>query len=194
MPPNQPRSPKLPTGALYVLVVVCAVASATAGYLALNHPLTSWRVDQSRRADLLREKLANGSALRALHAEQERELADLLARVEQVNRRVPEESREGEFLAALSQLAETHQVTIDDFRRGKSTDTETHSVVAVSIKTRGSHAGMCSLLDAIANLPRLAELTHLEVKSQPGSNGYPAQLTYALYYGMSATTDTTKPL
>lgn len=193
MPPNQPRSPKLPTGVLYILAVVCAAGIATAAYFALDRPLTYWRLDQSRQADLVREKLAAGPALKALHTEQERELADLLARVEEVNKRVPEEPREGEFLAALSHLAETHQVSIDDFRRGKSTDTETHSVVTVSIRARGSHTGMCSLLDAIANLPRLAELTHLEVKSQPTSGRYPAQLTYALYYGMSATTDGTKP-
>lgn len=132
--------------------------------------------------------------MRALHAEQELELANLLARVGQVNHRVPESPREGEFLAALSELAATHRVTIEDFRRGKTTDNETHSVVTVSIKARGSHADLCALLDALANLPRLVELTHLAIQSEPNATGYPAEFTYALYYGLSTTQDETASL
>lgn len=170
---------------MYVLVVGSAIGAAAVGYFTLNGPLINWRLDHKRTANLVREKLAQGPTLKLRHAEQELELADLLARVEQVNRRVPEESREGEFLSTISQLAETHQITIEDFRRGKSTETPTHSVVTVTITARGPHAGLCRLLDAIAKLPRLAELTQLQLKSQTGPEGYPVQLTYALYYGMS---------
>lgn len=166
--------------------MVCAVGVAGVGYFALNRPLTGWRLELANKAELVREKLSEGPALKAVHAEQERELAQLLERVEQVNRRVPNEPREGEFLAALSRTAEAHGVTIEDFRRGQSLDAATHSTVSVSINVRGPHEGLCQMLDMIAKLPRLAELTHLEIEGPANSEGYPAQLTYSLYYGMAS--------
>ena len=189
MQPRQPGSPKLPTGVLYTLAVACAAGVATAGYVVLNRPLNDWRVDLAHKADLVREKLAAGPKLRVQHAEQTAQLESLLQRVEQVNRRVPDQPREGEFLADLSRLAEEHGVAILDFRRGQSTTTETHSLVTVTVSARGPHTGLCRLLDAIGRLPRLAELTHLEITGQ-AADGYPTQMSYALYYGMATSAPT----
>ena len=192
MQPRQQASPKLPTSVLYTLAVLCAVGLVTVGYVVLNRPLTDWRTDLCTRADTLRDQLAAGPKLRLRHAEQSAELESLVARVEQVNRRVPDQPREGEFLADLSRLADEHGVTILDFQRGDSTTTPTHSVVTVTVSTRGPHAGVCGLLDAVGRLPRLAELTDLEIKSG-ASDAYPARMSYALYYGMATAPPTLSP-
>lgn len=184
MQPKQTGLPRLPLGVLYLLVIASAGALASLACATLNQPLTSWRTDIARRAELVREKLSEGPALRREHAEQQRELENLMTRVEEVNRRIPDEPREGEFLADLTRLAGEYGVAIEDFRRGVSESTETHSLVSVSVNVRGDYRGICGLIEGVSKLPRLAELTQLTVRREAGDASYPVNLTYALYYGL----------
>ncbi|MEO0529823.1 MAG: type 4a pilus biogenesis protein PilO [Planctomycetota bacterium] len=186
MRPKQPGLPKLPKAVTHTAAVVCAVAVAAVGFVVINRPLTEWRHDITRRADLVQAKLSEGPALRRRHAEQQQQLDDLLASVEEVNNRLPDQPREGEFLADLSRLAEANEVSIEDFRRGRTLDADTHSVVTVSVTAEGPHRGACAVVDAVSKLPRLAELTHLEIGPGSTEGVYKMQMTYALYYGMSA--------
>lgn len=185
MQPRQPGLPKMPLGVSYTVAVLCAFVIAASGYFVIRKPLTAWRQSVTQRAESVRLKLADGPTLRRRHAEREQELEDLLARVELVNLRIPDQAREGEFLADLSQIATKHHVTIDDFRRGETTETATHSLVSISIRAEGPYRGLCGLVEAIAQLPRLAELTQLKLTSDTNDNEYPIELTYALYYGMA---------
>ncbi|QDT69040.1 Pilus assembly protein, PilO [Planctomycetes bacterium MalM25] len=185
MQPQQPGLPKLPTGVLYTLAIVCAVVGFALAYTIIHRPLNDWRRGVLRRSDLVRAQLTDGPELRRQHAERKQQLEALLDRVELVNHRIPDEPKEGEFLSDLSRLAEEHGVTIEDFRRGATSTAGTHSMVSVSVKARGGHAGVCRLVDAVSKLPRLAELTELQIESQSDPTAYPVQLTYALYYGMA---------
>lgn len=186
MRPRQPGLPNLPKGVLYTLTIVCAVGGSALAYTIIQRPLNDWRRGVIRRADLVRAQLSDGPSLQRQHAERKQQLEALLDRVELVNRRIPDEAREGEFLTDLTRVAEEHGVTIDDFRRGAASSTSTHWVVSVSVKAHGDHAGVCGLVDAVADLPRLAELTEAQIESKPEPGGYPVQLTYALYYGIAA--------
>jgi len=186
MQPQQPGLPNLPTGVLYTLAIVCAVGASALAYTIIQRPLRDWRHGLEHRGDLVRALLSDSPELRRQHSQRQQELEELLNRVELVNRRIPDEAREGEFLADLTRLARDHRVTIDDFRRGAITETETHSVIDVSVKARGGHAGVCGLVDAIAKLPRLAELTQFQIDSGAEAGTYPVQMTYALYFGMAA--------
>lgn len=185
MQPKQPKLPKLPKAVTYTAAVACAVVIAAVAFVTINRPLTEWRHDITRRANLVRANLSEGAALRRRHAEQKQQLDDLLASVEEVNSRLPDQPREGEFLADLSRLAEDNDVSIEDFRRGRTLETDTHSVVTVSITAEGPHRGACAVVDAVSKLPRLAELTHLEIAPGTQDGIYKMQMTYALYYGMA---------
>lgn len=187
MRPKQPELPKIPKGVLHTLVVLGIVALAATAYATLSHPLTSWRKDATRKARLVRSKLADGPEYRREHAEQKEKLERLLAYVDDVNRRVPDEPRESEFLATLNSFAKSSGVVIDDFQRGQSLDAGTHSVVTVTIKARGGHAGIAQLVEAIADLPRLVELIDLDITGSTETNHYPVKMVYALYYGMVTT-------
>lgn len=178
----------MPIGVSYTLAMACAVGIAALGYFVIKKPISDWRRDVSHRAELVRTRLEVGPELRSQHHERQEQLKALLTRVELVNRRVPDEASEGEFLADLSKIADDNQVTIDDFRRGGTTDTKTHSLVEVTVNARGSHRGICGLVDAVERLPRLAELTQLEIDSSDTGDNYPIRLTYALYYGMATPT------
>jgi len=170
----------------HTLAVGCAIAASAVGYYTLIEPLDEWRSGLVERSDQVRQKLAEGPKLRSEHAEQKKQLDDLLARVEQVNRRVPQQPREGAFLADLSRLADRHGVALEDFSRGEAIDATTHSVVTVSVRARVPHAGLCRLLHGVAELPRLAELTRLRIDTNAAGPRYPAEMTFALYYGMAA--------
>lgn len=183
----------MPTGVLYTLAIICAVGTSALAYTLVNRPLNDWRRGVIHRGDLVRAQLSDGPNLRRQHAERQQQLQALLERVELVNRRIPDQAREGEFLSDLTRLASEHGVSIEDFRRGAISDTGTHSVVNVSVKARGGHAGVCGLVDAVANLPRLAELTRVQIDSQSDASGYPVQLTYALYYGIATPTAAATP-
>ena len=193
MQPNQRGLPKLPKGATTIVSWGAAALVAFLGYATLEGPLATWRTDLARRADLVRGKLADSGDIRRDHREKEQLLQELLARVDDVNRRIPDEPREGEFLADLSRLAQRHGFAIEDFRRGATQSTDTHSVVSVTVTGRAPHAALCSLIEQVARMPRLVELRSLEVEQDDRDAGYPVEMTYALYYGMSTTTPAEGP-
>lgn len=188
---GQSRGPRLPLGVCYAAAIACAVGLASLAYATVNHPLTAWRIDIDRRADLVRDKLAEGPALRQRHADRQRELAQLVEHVDAVNHRIPDEPNEGEFLADLSRLAAANGVEIDDFRRAGSQSLGTHSVVTLDVTATGAHSGLCQLVSSVAELPRLAELTRLEVRRGPDNQQHAIALTYSLYYGLATSSAAT---
>ena len=137
------------------------------------------------RAELVKAKLSQAESIRRNHEEKSAELKELLASVEAVGRRVPDRSREGEFLGDLSRIAETHGVKIDDFRRGKVDVAATHSAVSVTIEGKANYRGLCGLLGDVADLPRLASLTELSVRPTGVVDRYAIELRYLLYYGLN---------
>lgn len=188
MQPGQPRGPRLPLGVWHAGAIACALTLSTLAYATLNRPLTAWREDVDRRADLVRAKLAGGPALRRRHAEKQRELRGLVDRVDVVNKRIPDDPREGEFLADITRLAAQNDIDIEDFRRAKNQSTATHSTVTVELKATGAHRGLCGLIDGVAALPRLAEMTRLDVRRASDGDRHAIEMTYALYYGLASNT------
>ena len=189
MQSRQSGLPRLPVRVLYVVAAVTAVAIASLACATLNQPLQTWRKDLDRRAELVREKLTQGPALRLEHAKQTREIEELYARVEEVTRRIPDQPREGEFLADLTRLAEQQGVAIDDFQRGAALQTAGYSAVSVSVSLRGSYRGICQLVEEISKLPRLAELTEIVIRRETETNDRSVSVTYALYYGLTTAGD-----
>lgn len=185
MQPGQSAIPKPPKGIVYAAAIASAAIVASVGYAVGHRPLAQWRADVSKRADFVREKLVEGPALRREQATHKKELEDLLTRVEEVNRRVPDTPREGEFLADLSGLGASLGVTIDGFRRGRVVQTPTHSVVTVVATASGRYRGLCELVEGIATLPRLVEITELRIAPNPNDEQHQLNVTYALYYAMA---------
>lgn len=188
MQPKQPELPKLPRGVLNASVFACAATLAAGAYATLNHPLSNWRSQSSQKAEQVRLKLAEEPQLKRTHAEQEKRLERLLAYVDDVNRRIPDKPQENEFLADITRLAGECGLVIEDFRRGKTIETPTHSAVSVEITTHGDHTGICKLINSVAELPRLVELTDLAIENDGADGHYPVNMAYLLYYGMVTTT------
>jgi len=189
MQSRQSELPRLPVRVLHVVAAVIAVAVASLACATLNQPLKTWRRDLDRRAELVREKLTQGPTLRLEHAKQTQELEELHARVEEVTRRIPDQPREGEFLADLTRLAEEQSVAIEDFQRGAAIETAGYSAVTVSVRLRGGYRGVCQLVEEISKLPRLAELTEMVIRRETDTNDRSVSVTYALYYGLTTAGD-----
>lgn len=189
MQSRQSGLPRLPVRVLYVVAAVSAVAIASLACATFNQPLKTWRKDLDRRAELVREKLTQGPALRLEHAKQTQELEELRERVEEVTRRIPDQPREGEFLADLTRLAEQQSVAIEDFQRGAAIETAGYSAVTVSVNLRGSYSDVCLLVEEISKLPRLAELTEMVIRRETETNDRSVSVTYALYYGLTTAGD-----
>ena len=171
---------------------VCALCVVTVGYFGFHRHFASLRTETTERVGLVQAKLENGESIRRNYAAQKKTLAELLQRVEQVRQRVPEQAEEGEFLANVSRLARTHKIQINDFKRGASTAKDDHSSTQVTITGAGAHADLCRFLEAIEQLPRVAHLTQMSVNSKADRDGYPIVLSYALYFGKQAESDTTR--
>ena len=137
----------------------------------------------------MRENLTKGPALRLEHAKQSQELESLRARVEEVISRVPDQPREGEFLADLNRLADEQSVAIEDFKRGAAFETAGCSAVTVSVSLRGSYRGVCQLVEEISRLPRLTELTEMVIRRENEATDPSVKVTYALYYGLTGDGD-----
>ncbi len=187
MQPRQPVLPNLPTGAVHALGLVCALIVMAVSYGAVYRPLADWHHGLATRAELVKAKLNESQTIRQQHGKTEKELRDLLASVKEVNRRAPDQPREGEFLGDISRLATNHGVQINDFRRGTVSEAQTYSSVSIHITGEATHHGLCELLEEVSQLPRLASLTRLRVSPGTSANSYPIELQYSLYYGMTPT-------
>ncbi len=187
MQPRQPFLPNLPIGATHALGFLCALVVVALSYGAVYRPLAEWRKGVAERAELVKVKLTEGQTIRQQHSESKQELQNLLASVKEVNRRAPDQPREGEFLGDISRLAIAHDVQINDFRRGTVSENATYSSVSILVTGEATHEGLCELLEEVSQLPRLASLTRLRVTPGNSSHAYPIELHYSLYYGMTPT-------
>ncbi|MEO1497072.1 MAG: type 4a pilus biogenesis protein PilO [Planctomycetota bacterium] len=155
-------------------------------YLSASRPITSWRADLGERTRQLQTALRDGPSLRRNHAALSEQFSGLMTRVEDVMKAMPDEPRDDEFLADISRLAIEHGVQIDDFRRGAVTENDTHAAVTVMLSVQTPYRGLCGLIHAIDELPRLAELEELRVESEAYTERYPVTLHYTLYYALAA--------
>lgn len=185
MQSRQSGIPTLPTAAIGLVALLAATAVMAMVYLGASAPITSWRADLSTQTEQLRSALHNGPELRRTHAALSKQYDELMTRVADVIERMPDQPRDDEFLADVSRLAESCGVFIEDFRRGAVTQAETHASVTVMLTARAPYQGLCKLVHAIDELPRLSELKELSVESEPGSEDYPVTLHYTLYYAKS---------
>lgn len=188
MQSRQPGSPTLPTAAIGLVSLLAGIAVLSVVYLSASAPITSWRAELSERTRQLRSALREGPTLRRNHAALSEQYDGLMTRVADVVKRMPDEPRDDEFLADISRLAAEHGVRIEDFRRGSVSEATTHASVTVMLTARATYAGLCGLVNAIDELPRLAELDALSVSSDPQSDEYPVKLQYTLYYAKTAPT------
>jgi Tfp pilus assembly protein PilO len=111
------------------------------------------------------------------------ELASLRHSVEETQRRLPRELGEREFVEEVRQVAARSGIEVGEYQMGLVTELESYSQAELSFQCKGSYASICQFLDEIDHLPRITEISNLQIESADNFHSYPVQVTFVLYFG-----------
>lgn len=183
MYPHDPdKRLKLLGMALHGLGLAVTLVLAGLAYAFVAYPV--WRdigVDRQRAADL-QQLLENAPQIRAQHAAMQKSLAEVQKEMERLQRRIPPEPAEAEFLSQLTSAAAGAGLVIRDFRPGVVRQAADHCRLEVQLACVGSYSALCTFLNRVTSLPRLARVNGLEVASTRLSGGYPITLSMTVFF------------
>ena len=120
-----------------------------------------------------------------LHATRDRLKQDLAEAREQEKlllSRVPDAPMEAAFLGQISRLADEVNLQIRDYRPGEVRTKPTYSEMQISLGCEGNYDSLCRFLDGLGQLPRLVNLSRLDVTALEGSDRYPATMKLVIYF------------
>lgn len=159
-----------------------ALVIALAGY---KFVFAGWRSDveeAKHRIAQLQKLLTTSEQVAAEHSTLAERTATLTKAVAVTRRRLPKLAPASDFTKSVHDLAESLNMTVVDCTAGAPQMLPTHSTVAVDCRLSGSFASMCQYLAAIDQLPQVAKVSRLEMKTAGNSDAYPIELTFQLYY------------
>ncbi|MEM6799464.1 MAG: type 4a pilus biogenesis protein PilO [Planctomycetota bacterium] len=184
MQPPQSIHPKLfvvlthVVGALLVALLIC-------GFMLLAfQPMKAKQVADDERAGVLRGLLENSIEVRRQHVQLKTQLEELSARIERSRELTPVQSKESEFLATASRIAEAQGLEIEDYRRGKVRRLLAHSELDITLNAIGGHQSICGFLSEMEADPRAKRVHRLAIESADSPRDYPMEVSYTLYFGL----------
>ncbi len=166
---------------LHGLGLTVVMATAALGYALVLGPLAARTVASHQRAAYLEERLQDADGLRAQYERMERSAAALDREVAELEKRVPREPLEAEFLSQLAAAAGEAGLKIGDYRPGVIRTRKGHSALEIQLSCQGSYPNLCRFLDRVAAAGRLSQITQVEIKPQGGS-GCRATLTLVIFF------------
>lgn len=96
--------------------------------------------------------------------------------------RVPEEPREADFLAQVSELAQQTGLDILDYRPGILRPQTTYTEMEVKLVSKGTYASLCGFLEQIDRLPRLCRLMNLSIDAKASDGKYAMEMTLVIFF------------
>ncbi len=171
--------------ALHGLGLAIALAVLGLGYAAALRPMGEDIADCGLRIDALESLLRVAPKVLAEHEALRRELEVLRAKTEALEKRVPREPAEAEFLSQLSGAAAEVGLTIRDYRPGVVRTREDHSCLEIQLACTGSFRSLCGFLDRMASMPRLSRVTQIEVTSAAEPDAYPMTMSLAVFFDLN---------
>jgi len=157
---------------------------------AVYRPLDAQIAECTRQTEKLERLLASEEQLRQEHARRGEELAAAREQAALLKDRIPDEPRETEFLAQVSQLAGESGVTIQDYRPGVVTPKGAYSTMPVNLACVGGHQGICGLVHGLRELPRHSTMVRLEIDSREPTKHYGLNMSLGLYVATPITPET----
>lgn len=169
---------------LHYAGVLVAVICATAGYSFLHAPAVHDITDTSARIDELLQSVRNGPVMREQHKLASEKLRAVTTRIENVQRRVPQEPNAGEFLKEVTQLANAGQLTIKDFHPEKPESKTGYAEMQVTLRGQGSFGSVCAFVERLTKLTRLSKIKDLTLSAGENASEYPMTATLVIYFGL----------
>jgi Tfp pilus assembly protein PilO len=149
-------------------------------------PLEAARADAEARCHEINELLLSADRLRREQSQLKRSLADAHEQEQRLLARVPDEEHEADFLRQISRLAKEVGMELRDYRPGQRQSQPTCSAMEVALTCEGHYESLCRFLDGVGRLPRLVNLSHIEIDSSHGDGVYVANLKLVIYFGAAA--------
>jgi len=169
---------------LHALGLAAVLAAAGIGYALVLRPLDG-RIDElNDRSAGLEASLQNAHVVRAEQQRLRGVVAALEAKSAELEKRVPDEPLEGEFLSQLAQAAGQAGLKIGDYRPGVVRTSEKYSQMAVQLSCQGPYRSICDFLDRLSALPRLTQVETLDV-SAGSPDGCPVSLSLVVYFRLT---------
>jgi Tfp pilus assembly protein PilO len=154
----------------------------TLGY----QPLETARGEAEARCAEINELLGSAEGLRSEQAQLKHALSDARDEEQRLLARVPDEAHEAAFLGQISHLAKEVGMELRDYRPGQVQPQPTFSAMEVALSCEGPYESLCRFLEGVGRLPRLVNLSHLEINGSQGGSIYSATLTLVIYFGAAA--------
>jgi Tfp pilus assembly protein PilO len=171
---------------LHAIGLAAVLATAGIGYALVLRPLDA-RIDElDGRSQQLQASLQNAHVVRAQAQRLRGAVAAMEAKSAELQKRVPDEPLEGEFLSQLTQAAGQAGLKIGDYRPGVVRTGEKCSQMAVQLSCQGPYRSICDFLDRLSALPRLTQVEKLDV-SASGPDGCPVSLSLVVYFRLTKT-------
>jgi Tfp pilus assembly protein PilO len=173
---------------IHVLCAIAVGAGVVAGRRSFLNPVVTEQRIVRQRMTQLNKLLASSSEVTARHAELVTSLQDIRLRDEEVRRRIPDESREDEFLEMMTSKAIARDIRVTDYRRQQIVDRESYNELGITIACTGEFAPVCGLLYDLTTLPRVTHVKRMAIGTS--NNGtYDIALTLALFFGADEPTN-----
>jgi Tfp pilus assembly protein PilO len=169
---------------LHALGLAIVLAAAGIGYALVLQPLDA-RIDElDGRSVELQAALDDAPNVRAKHERLRRALVAMEAGGTGLEKRVPDEPLEAEFLAQAAQAATQSGLQIGDYRPGAVRTSGHCSQMEIQISCQGPYRSICDFLDRLSAIPRLSQVEKLEI-SAAGPDGYPVTLWLVVYFRLA---------
>jgi Tfp pilus assembly protein PilO len=162
-----------------------AVAAVLLGLGLYQFTVAAWSDDVAEatsRIEQLRRLLAISEKVAVEHRELTARTETLTTAVAATRKRMPKLAPAADFIDRATALARSLNMTVAQCTAGAPQLATTHATVEVTCGLSGSFASMCQFLAAVDQLPQIAKVSRLDIKTARNSAAYPIQLTFQLYY------------
>lgn len=177
---------------LHGLGIIVAIAIALSAEFILYRPIDDRTAACAGRIEKLQTLFRDEDQLRTEHTRLCKELAIARKQAATLHARIPDEPRESDFLAQASRLAGEVGLQIQDYRPGKATSRQTHSVMQVDLICKGDCASIAHFLDRLSKLPRHSTISRLEIDAESSQADYATKISVTLYFGVNGRPDADK--
>lgn len=149
--------------ALYGLLAVAALGGY---YYSYHLDLEADLARRQQQLQTLQAEIARGQAQERRLPEFRAEVADLEGRLSALKAVLPEQKDVGELLRRIQTLATQSSLTIRGFKPQAVAMKQQHAEWPISLQLEGNYHDLGAFFDKVSRLPRIINITGIDIKSQ----------------------------
>lgn len=173
---------------LNALGLVCVLGICAAIWLLGVQPTAATTRDLTNQHAKLTRFLQTHSTLQVEHRQHQSLLQRQQSRTQEFLSRIPQESRESDFMDLLSEMASQSGVTLSNFRPQYTQPGEFIGTSQVRIQGAGSYRNLIDFLNRLRQSPRMHRIRNLELSvARSGEEICSVELTLELFFNFRST-------